>query len=90
VTDVFSCYEAFIRIVDSMFDQHAKWLKVTSRLPWRRKLASLNYRVMAIDAVDVLRRKGCRAHRLEFGIPERRARRWRVGASAGRHAGSRP
>ncbi len=40
---VFNCYEAFIHIVDSMFNQHAKWLKVTTRLPWRRKLASLNY-----------------------------------------------
>jgi len=36
-------YEAFIHIVDSMFNQHAKWLKVTSELPWRRKIASLNY-----------------------------------------------
>jgi xylulose-5-phosphate/fructose-6-phosphate phosphoketolase len=40
---VFNCYEAFIHIVDSMFNQHAKWLKVTSKLPWRRKIASLNY-----------------------------------------------
>ncbi len=40
---VFNCYEAFIHIVDSMFNQHAKWLKVSSRLPWRRKIASLNY-----------------------------------------------
>jgi xylulose-5-phosphate/fructose-6-phosphate phosphoketolase len=41
---VFSCYEAFIHIVDSMFNQHAKWLKVTSReIPWRRPIASLNY-----------------------------------------------
>ena len=40
---LFNCYEAFIRIVDSMFSQHAKWLKVTSELPWRRKIASLNY-----------------------------------------------
>ncbi len=40
---VFNCYEAFIHIVDSMFNQHAKWLKVTSGLPWRRKIASLNY-----------------------------------------------
>jgi len=40
---LFSCYEAFIHIIDSMFNQHAKWLKVTSELPWRRKLASLNY-----------------------------------------------
>ncbi|HVN12205.1 MAG TPA: phosphoketolase family protein, partial [Kineosporiaceae bacterium] len=39
----FSCYEAFIHIVDSMFSQHAKWLKVTKDLPWRRPLASLNY-----------------------------------------------
>ena len=40
----FSCYEAFIHIVDSMFNQHAKWLKVTSReIPWRRPIASLNY-----------------------------------------------
>jgi xylulose-5-phosphate/fructose-6-phosphate phosphoketolase len=40
---LFNCYEAFIHIVDSMFNQHAKWLKVTARLPWRRKIASLNY-----------------------------------------------
>ena len=40
---LFNCYEAFVRIVDSMFSQHAKWLKVTSELPWRRKIASLNY-----------------------------------------------
>ena len=40
---VFNCYEAFIHIVDSMFNQHAKWLKVTSHLPWRRRIASLNY-----------------------------------------------
>src|SRR6202140_1383967 len=40
---VLNCYEAFIHIVDSMFNQHAKWLKVTSGLPWRRKIASLNY-----------------------------------------------
>ncbi len=39
----FNCYEAFIRIVDSMASQHAKWLKVTSQLPWRAKIASLNY-----------------------------------------------
>jgi len=40
---VFSCYEAFIHIIDSMFNQHAKWLKVTRRIPWRRPIASLNY-----------------------------------------------
>ncbi len=40
---VFNSYEAFIRIIDSMFSQHAKWLKVTLELPWRRKIASLNY-----------------------------------------------
>ena len=40
---LFNSYEAFIRIVDSMFSQHAKWLKVTRELPWRRKIASLNY-----------------------------------------------
>jgi xylulose-5-phosphate/fructose-6-phosphate phosphoketolase len=39
----FSCYEAFIHIVDSMFNQHAKWLKTIRRIPWRRPLASLNY-----------------------------------------------
>jgi xylulose-5-phosphate/fructose-6-phosphate phosphoketolase len=39
----FSCYEAFIHIVDSMFNQHAKWLKVTRNIPWRRSIASLNY-----------------------------------------------
>jgi xylulose-5-phosphate/fructose-6-phosphate phosphoketolase len=40
---LFNCYEAFIHIIDSMFNQHAKWLKVTNRLPWRRKISSLNY-----------------------------------------------
>jgi len=40
---LFNCYEAFIHIVDSMFNQHAKWLKVTKELPWRRSIASLNY-----------------------------------------------
>jgi len=40
---LFSCYEAFIHIIDSMFNQHAKWLKVTRHIPWRRPIASLNY-----------------------------------------------
>ncbi len=40
---LFSCYEAFIHIVDSMFNQHAKWLKVAKEIPWRRPIASLNY-----------------------------------------------
>ena len=40
---LFNCYEAFIHIVDSMFNQHAKWLKVTNGIPWRRPIASLNY-----------------------------------------------
>ena len=40
---LFNCYEAFIHIVDSMFNQHAKWLKVTAGIPWRVKIASLNY-----------------------------------------------
>ncbi|HXX94147.1 MAG TPA: phosphoketolase family protein, partial [Planctomycetota bacterium] len=39
----FSCYEAFIHIVDSMFNQHAKWLKTTRHIPWRRPIPSLNY-----------------------------------------------
>jgi len=39
---LFNCYEAFIHIIDSMFNQHAKWLKITAELPWRRKIASLN------------------------------------------------
>ncbi len=39
----FSCYEAFIHIIDSMFNQHAKWLKVCGNIPWRRPIASLNY-----------------------------------------------
>ncbi len=39
----FSCYEAFIHIIDSMFNQHAKWLKVSNGIPWRRPIASLNY-----------------------------------------------
>jgi xylulose-5-phosphate/fructose-6-phosphate phosphoketolase len=40
---LFSCYEAFIHIIDSMFNQHAKWLKVCHNIPWRRPIASLNY-----------------------------------------------
>jgi xylulose-5-phosphate/fructose-6-phosphate phosphoketolase len=40
---LFNCYEAFIHIVDSMFNQHAKWLKVRHGIPWRQPLASLNY-----------------------------------------------
>lgn len=40
---LFNCYEAFIHIIDSMFNQHAKWLKVTAALPWRHNIASLNY-----------------------------------------------
>ena len=40
---LFNCYEAFIHIVDSMFNQHAKWLKVSNKLLWRKKIASLNY-----------------------------------------------
>ena len=40
---LFNCYEAFIHIVDSMFNQHAKWLKMTAGIPWRRPIASLNY-----------------------------------------------
>ena len=40
---LFSCYEAFIHLIDSMFNQHAKWLKTTDDIPWRRPIASLNY-----------------------------------------------
>ena len=40
---MFNCYEAFIHIIDAMFNQHAKWLKVTRHIPWRRPVASLNY-----------------------------------------------
>jgi len=40
---LFSCYEAFIHIVDAMFNQHAKWLEVTNRIPWRKPIASFNY-----------------------------------------------
>ena len=40
---LFNCYEAFIHIIDSMFNQHAKWLKVSADLPWRKNIASLNY-----------------------------------------------
>jgi xylulose-5-phosphate/fructose-6-phosphate phosphoketolase len=40
---LFNCYEAFIHIIDSMFNQHAKWLKVTREIPWRRPISSLNY-----------------------------------------------
>jgi xylulose-5-phosphate/fructose-6-phosphate phosphoketolase len=40
---LFDCYEAFIHIIDSMFNQHAKWLKTTREIPWRRPIASLNY-----------------------------------------------
>jgi xylulose-5-phosphate/fructose-6-phosphate phosphoketolase len=40
---LFTCYEAFIHIIDSMFNQHAKWLKVSAKLPWRKEISSLNY-----------------------------------------------
>lgn len=40
---LFSCYDAFIHIVDSMFNQHAKWLQSCQNIPWRRSIASLNY-----------------------------------------------
>lgn len=40
---LFNCYEAFIHIIDAMFNQHSKWLKVTNEIPWRRPIASLNY-----------------------------------------------
>ena len=40
---LFTCYEAFIHIIDAMFNQHAKWLKMTAEIPWRRPIASLNY-----------------------------------------------
>ncbi len=40
---IFNCYEAFVHIIDSMFNQHAKWLKVSAEVPWRRSIASLNY-----------------------------------------------
>ncbi|WP_439646934.1 phosphoketolase family protein [Millisia brevis] len=40
---LFNCYEAFVHIIDSMFNQHAKWLKITNDIPWRRPIASLNY-----------------------------------------------
>jgi len=40
---LFNCYEAFIHIIDSMFNQHAKWLKISAELPWRKNIASLNY-----------------------------------------------
>jgi xylulose-5-phosphate/fructose-6-phosphate phosphoketolase len=40
---LFTCYEAFIHVIDSMFNQHAKWLKMTAEIPWRRPIASLNY-----------------------------------------------
>ena len=46
---LFNCYEAFIHIVDSMFNQHAKWLKTTREIPWRRPIASLNYLLSAMS-----------------------------------------
>src|SRR5205823_3457026 len=50
---LFNCYEAFIHIVDSMFNQHAKWLKVTRGIPWRRHLPDL--RVRTVNVVDLMR-----------------------------------
>ncbi len=46
---LFDCYEAFIHIIDSMFNQHAKWLKMTREIPWRRPIASLNYLLTSQD-----------------------------------------
>jgi len=48
----FSCYEAFIHIVDSMFNQHAKWLESCHHIPWRRPIASLNYLLTSLLAAD--------------------------------------
>jgi phosphoketolase len=45
----FSCYEAVIHIVDSMFNQHAKWIKVASSIPWRRPVASLNSHLICLE-----------------------------------------
>ncbi len=55
---LFSCYEAVIHIIDSMLNQHAKWLKVSTKIPWRKPIASLNY----LLASHVWRQdhKGCR------------------------------
>ena len=49
----FSCYEAFIHIIDSMFNQHAKWLKVCEHIPWRRPIASLNYLLSTTSGVRI-------------------------------------
>ncbi|WP_270892028.1 hypothetical protein [Streptomyces sp. DHE17-7] len=49
---LFSCYEAFVHIVDSMVNQHVKWLRVTRRLPWRAPIASLNYLLTSHSAPD--------------------------------------
>ena len=50
----FSCYEAFIHIVDSMVNQHAKWLKVTRNIPWRKPIASLNYLLTSLSGGRII------------------------------------
>jgi phosphoketolase len=72
---LFSCYEAFIHIVDSMFNQHAKWLKTSRQLPWRRPVASLNY-LLTSDVWRQDRHPG-QAPRLDPGT-------WRGPARSGR------
>jgi len=64
---LFNCYEAFIHIIDSMFNQHAKWLKVTRDIPWRRPIASLNLPALVACLAPGPQRvlpPGSRLHRL--------------------------
>lgn len=62
---LFNSYESFIRIIDSMFSQHAKWLKVTNELPWRRKIASLNY-LLAFHVLQLEMESDQKIERIHF------------------------
>ena len=75
---LFNCYEAFIHIIDSMFNQHAKWLKITSHLPWRRKIASLNYLLASHvwRQVDLQRASRIRTPVLSIMSWQQEGRRW--------------
>ena len=82
---VFNCYEAFIHIVDPMLNQHAKWLKVTRGIPWRRPIASLNY-LLSSSTSGVRTTTGSPTRTPGFiDIWSTRRRRSSASTSAGRH-----
>ena len=69
---LFSCYEAFIHIVDSMFNQHAKWLNACRDIPWRRPIASLNYLLTRMSGVRTTMASAIRIRASSISSPTRR------------------